>query len=170
MKLVLVNGSTCAGKSTLVKAVLKERDRLYYLSFDALKWGFSQYTPTVHGTDVVTIMFAVAKAVFVMNYSIICDSVLVRAHREKLIALAKEHEYEVIEINIEAGYSVLLKRFDERVARAKADPTLRISNVSHARFKELYDLYESGKNPTVPTIRTDQNNVEDNIVSLLKYI
>lgn len=41
MKLILVNGSTCAGKSTLVKAVLKQRERLYYLSYDALKWGFS---------------------------------------------------------------------------------------------------------------------------------
>lgn len=170
MKLILINGSTCAGKSTLVKAVLKQRERLYYLSYDALKWGFSQYAPQVHGADVVTVMFAVAEIIFALKYDIICDSVLIREHREQLVALAKKHDYEIVEINIEASYDILLKRFDERVARAKADPTIRISNLSRERFQELYDMYESGKNPSVPTIRTDKYSVEENIESVLKLI
>lgn len=170
MKLILINGSTCAGKSTLVKAVLKQRERLYYLSYDALKWGFSQYAPKIHGTDVVTVMFSVAETVFALKYDIICDSILIREHREHLMALANKHQYETIEINIEASYDVLLKRFDERVARAKADPTIRISSLSHDRFKELYDMYEAGKNPSVPTIRTDKQSVEENIEAVLKLI
>jgi predicted kinase len=170
MKLILVNGSTCAGKSTLVKAVLKQRERLYYLSYDALKWGFSQYNPKVHGGDVVTVMSAVAECVFSLKYNIICDSVMIREHREHLMTLAKKHDYEIVEINIEASYDVLLKRFDERVARAKADPTIRISNLSQDRFRELYEIYEAGKNPEAPTIRTDEQSVDENIASLLKMI
>lgn len=170
MKLILVNGSTCAGKSTLVKAVLKQRERLYYLSFDALKWGFSQYNPKVHGSDVITVMVAVAESVFALKYDIICDSVMIREHREHLISLGKKHGYDIVEINIEASYDVLLKRFDERVARAKTDPTIRISNLSRERFHELYETYEAGKNPSAPTIHTDVQSVEENIVAVLKLI
>lgn len=170
MKLILINGSSCAGKSTLVKAVLKQRDRLYHLSYDALKWGFSRYTPKIHGDDVVTVMFSVVETLFALKYDIICDSILIREHREQLMALANKNQYEIIEINIEANYDVLLKRFDERVARAKADPTIRISNLSHERFRELYDMYEDGKNPSVPTIRTDEHSVEENIAAILKLI
>lgn len=170
MQLILINGSSCAGKSTLTKAVLKQRERLYYLSYDALKWGFSQYAPETHRDDVRTVMFAVAETVFALKYSVICDSVIERHHREQLMALAQKHGYDIIEINIEASYDVLLKRFDERVARAKADPTIRISNLSHDRFRELYDMYEADKNTTAPTIHTDKQSVEENIASLLKLI
>ncbi len=170
MKLILINGSSCAGKSTLTKAALKQRERLYYLSYDALKWGFSQYSPKTHWDDVRTVMFAVAETVFALKYDVICDSVIERHHREQLMALAKKHGYAIVEINIEAEYDVLLQRFDERVARAKADPTIRISNLSHDRFRELYDMYEADKNTTAPTIRTDQQSVEENIQSVLALI
>jgi predicted kinase len=170
MKLILVNGSSCAGKSTLVKAVLKERERLYYLSYDALKWGFAKYSPKAHWDDVKVLMFAIAESVFSLKYNIICDSVIERHHREQLIELARKHGYEVIEINVEASYDVLLKRFDERVARAKADPTIRISNLSHERLKELYDMYESDKNPMATTIRTDKQSLEENIATFLTLV
>lgn len=170
MKLILINGSTCAGKSTLVKAVLKRREHLYHLSFDTLKWSFSQYDRVAHGPDVLTVMFAIAETVLSLRYDIICDSILIREDRDHLIAFAKEHDYEVVEINIEAAYDALLKRFDERVARAQANPEIRITNFSRERFQELYELYEAHKNTAVPTIRTDQQSVEENIEAVLKLI
>lgn len=64
-------------------------------------------------------------------------------------------DVEVIEINLEADYDVLLRRFDERVAYALTNPESRISNISKERFKELYDTYEQEKNLQAATIRTD---------------
>lgn len=170
MKLVLINGSSCAGKSTTVKAILKQRERLFHLSYDSLKWSFSQYSPDKHIEDVRVLMLSVAKTMIDLKYDIICDSLLFREPREKLIALMREHNYEIIEINFEADYETLLKRFDERVERAKANPDVRISNLSRERWKELYTIYNDEKSPSATTLRTDEQSIDEILAAVLKLI
>ena len=170
MKFILINGSSCSGKSTIVKAILHTREQLYYLSYDSLKWSFSQYNPDKHIGDIRTLMQSVLQTMITLRYDIICDSGLYSEPREKLIALARESDYEIIEINFEADYDVLLKRFDERVVRAQATPEARISNLSREKWKKLYDIYQKDKNPNATTIHTDKQSIEETIETVLKLI
>jgi len=64
-----------------------------------------------------------------MKYNVICDSGLRKNYREEIIVLARKYNYEIIEINLEADYKILSKRFDERVKAAKTTNT-KISNTS----------------------------------------
>ena len=139
---------------------MAQKERYYQLSYDSLKWSFSQYRPDVHFDDVRALVRAVAESVCGMNYNIVCDSALYRDAREELLQIPKKHGYEVIEINLEADYEVLEERFDSRVKDAILNPEKRISNTSKDRFKELYDIYNAEKNPLALTLRTDRETVE----------
>ncbi len=167
MKLIIINGSSCVGKSTTVKAILKQRDRLYHLSYDTLKRSFSKYTPEQHIDDIRTLMTAVAETMMNLRYDIICDSVLWEEPRERLITQGKHHGYEIIEINLEAEYDILLERFDARVAHAKEHPEIPITNLSQERWKELYDMYQENKNPAAATVRTDTQSAEQTLAAVL---
>ncbi len=160
MKFIMLNGCSCSGKSTIVKNIMAQKERYYQLSYDSLKWSFSQYRPDVHFDDVRALVRAVAESVCGMNYNIVCDSALYRDAREELLQIPKKHGYEVIEINLEADYEVLEERFDSRVKDAILNPEKRISNTSKDRFKELYDIYNAEKNPLALTLRTDRETVE----------
>jgi predicted kinase len=169
MKFILLNGNSCAGKSTVVKNILKQRNHLFHLSYDTLKWSFSQYSPDKQADDVRTALFSLADTIFKMKYDVICDSVLFREWRDKLIDLAVKNDYEIIEVNLEADYETLSQRFDERVSGALANPNRKISNLSKEKFKELYDIYEKEKNPAATTIRTDKLTAEEVAGNIMKY-
>ncbi len=161
MKFISINGSTCSGKSEVIKNVLKRQDRVFHLAYDSLKWSFSKYVPKEQLGDVQTVLFAMAEAVFGMKYDVISESGLHREWREKLFAAARTHGYEVLEVVLEADYEVLEKRFDERVTRATANPELRFSNLSKERFKELYEIFQKEKNPAALVFRSDRQTSEE---------
>jgi len=168
MKYISINGSSCSGKSTIIKDVLKQRDRLFYLSYDAVKWSFSKYSPAEHSKDVHAVMLSMAKTACEMKYDIISDSGLHKEWREKLLSIPRAHGYDVIEVNLETDYKILEQRFDERVAKALANPERRISNLSKDRFKELYDIFQKEKNTSAITFRTDTQNMKEISESILK--
>ena len=90
--------------------------------------------------------------------------------REKFIDLAKGYGYEIIEINFEAGWDVLSKRFEERVAGALANPERRVANLSKERFKEIFDISEREKNPSALTFRTDKQSIEEISNAVMKLL
>lgn len=169
MKLIILNGGTCSGKSTIIKNILKRREHLFHLSYDSLKWSFSFYKPDTHFNDIRTLVLAVAEAVFKMGYDVISDSTLHRESREKLIKLAIKSGYEILEINLEADFEMLSKRFDDRVAGALANSERRISNISKDRFIELYNIFNQEKSTSALIFRTDvqsEEEISDSIINL----
>lgn len=161
MKFIQINGPSCVGKSTLVKRILDEKPRYYKVSYDALKWGFSQYKPDDHFDDVRALVRALAEAVCKIEYNIVCDSGMHLATREQLFEIARRYNYEVIEINLEADYEVLLQRFNERIAAAALNPEARVANKNPSRHRELFDIYQKEKSPGVLTFRTDLMSVDE---------
>lgn len=170
MKFIMLNGCSCSGKSTVVKRVMAEKENFYQLSSDPQKWLFSKYDKNNHFDDLRKIMKSLAETVCEMSYNIICDSALHREDREELLGIARKHEYEIIEINLEADYEVLAKRFDERVEKALTTPNAKISNTSKERFKELYDIFNSEKNLSAIVFHTDTQSVDEVVESILKLI
>ena len=160
MKFIMLNGHSCGGKSTIVKRLMAERGRLYQLSYNSQKWLFSKYSHATHHEDVLTLLLAIAESVCGVKYDIISDGGLFRETREKLFDIARRHGHEITEINLEASFEVLEKRFADRLESTKVDPTRKISNTSKDRFKELYDIYEAEKNPSAITLHTDEQDID----------
>lgn len=170
MKFVLINGCSCAGKSTVVSEVMAKKEHFFHLSGDSLKWSFSQYNRDTHADDTRRLVRAVAESVCEMGYDIICDSALHVETRTKLLEIPEKYGYEIIEINLEAEYPVLVGRFDIRVADAQKNQSKRISNTSKERFREIYEIYESGKNPMAITFRTDKETVDEIVMKIIDLI
>lgn len=169
MKLVILNGSSCSGKSTAIKAVMKEREGYFHLSYDTLKWQFSRYVSGKYTKDIYEIMVATLQALLKQKHNVICEAYH-PAQRVELITLAKKEGYEIVEINIEAEKEVLIERFNERVAAFMANPEKKIANRSIERFEELYKMYQDGKNPDAIVIRSDTQSIEEVWESILKYL
>jgi predicted kinase len=165
-----INGPSCSGKSTIIREVMKVEKNLFYLSYDFLKWSFSGYNSKTHYDLVFDLLLDIAKISFEKKYNIISDSSLYKKDRNKLIDLAKKYNYKIIEINLETDFSVLEKRFAERVASALANPNSRISNTSKERFKELASIFEKEKNSQAIVLRTDNQKIEEVVEEVLKLI
>lgn len=163
MKLIAINGSSCSGKSSVIKILMQGRDNLFYLHYDSLKWAFSKYDREKHYKDVQRIVLSVAKEVFKMKYNVISDSSLTKEFRKELIDLAKDNGYEIIEINLEADLSTLLSRFNERVENAMKiiNKDRKISNTSVDRFMELHEIYHKDKNENAITFNTSTTTPEE---------
>ncbi len=110
-----------------------------------------------------------ADTVFAMKYDVISDTALHKDFRTLLLTLARERGREVIEVNLEANYSVLEKRFEARIAEAHARPEKKISNFSKERFKELFEMYHRDKNTSATTFRTDLETSEAITEKILGY-
>ncbi len=167
MKLLFINGASCAGKSTILKEIMKQRPHTFHLSFDAIKWMFSDYNRATHKDDVGKLFFAMEETILNLEYDILCESGVWREHREKILKLAQEHGYETIEINLEADKLVLEERFKERVNIGKIHK-LKMANTSIDRFNELWEIYRNEKNEEAITYRTDLLSLDEIVSDILK--
>ncbi|MDD4989487.1 MAG: AAA family ATPase [Candidatus Pacebacteria bacterium] len=169
MKLLVLNGASCSGKSTIIKNIMKEKEGYFHLSYDSLKWQFSKYVSGKYYKDIHIIMLSILDAVCKLKHNVICEAYH-RESREKLISLAKEYGYQIIEINLEADFEVLSERFEQRVSEALANPEKRVANRTIERFTELFDIYQKEKNPSAIIFRTDTKSIKevsDAVIALL---
>lgn len=169
MKLIILNGSSCSGKSTIIKNIMEEKEHFFHLSYDSIKWQFSQYASGKYYKDIRVVMLSILDAVCKLKYKVICEA-LQKEFRKELIDLAKGYGYEVVEINLEADWKVLSERFDERVVEALANPKKRIANISKDRFKELFEMHQNEKNPLALVFRTDTQSIEEVSDGIMKLL
>lgn len=170
MKIIILNGASCSGKSTIIKEIMKKKN-LFHLSYDSLKWSFADYKPEKHRKKVKKIFLAVANCVLKMKYNIVSDSNMNKNERVRLIRLAQKMKYEIIEINLETDLKELLKRFNKRVTEHSKNPDRKLSNKSKKRFVEIYNIFNKDKNKKATTFYTDKqgiNEISKNILKLLK--
>ena len=105
-----------------------------------------------------------------MEYTVVFDSALYRENRETLLEIPKKYGYDIVEINLEAAYPVLEKRFEARLEEAAKNPHSKISNTSKERFKELYAIYQSEKNKEALTFQTDEMTLDETFSEIDKVL
>jgi predicted kinase len=169
MKLFVLNGCSCAGKTTILEKIMKEKDGYFHLGYDPIKWQFSRYVSGMYTDDIYEIMTATLTVLCQQKHNVVLEAYY-KEPRLRLIALAKQHGYEVIEVNLEAEWDVLVKRFEERMVKVAADPHIKIANRTKERLKELFDIYENGKNPEAIVVRTDNQTVEEAAKKVLSLL
>jgi len=169
MKLIIFNGASCSGKSTIIKNILKQKEHYFHLSYDSLKWQFSQYASGKYYEDIHKVRISILRAVCELKYDVITEAVH-KISRQKHIDIATEYGYEILEINLEADYEILSKRFDERVASASANPKSRMANFSKEKFQQTFETFQREKNPLAITFRTDTQSIEDITADVIKLL
>src|SRR6202171_5797601 len=115
MKLIILSGAPCSGKSSVASAILARKERYFFLSYDSLKWSFSQYSSGKYYKEIHVIMLAMLRTFCELKFNVVVEA-LHRESRQNLIDVAKEYGYEIVLINLEADYEVLSRRLDERLA------------------------------------------------------
>ncbi len=139
--LLLVNGPSCGGKSTVSKILLEKYGGIFNAKGDHIKWLISDYDAATHRGVVHEMTLELVKIALVNKLSVLKEGGLFEP--EKLVDIAKEHNVAFFVVNISAPKKVLDSRFLERIEAKKNGA--KISNVDPKRFDELYKMYLSTK-------------------------
>jgi hypothetical protein len=89
---------------------------------------------------------------------------------ERFVQIAQEFNVPLFIANISAPKDVLEKRFQERVDKKKADPTVRIANTDPKRFDELYAMYYETKMESPLEFDSSVSTPEEIADVIVKYI
>lgn len=166
---IIMNGPSCAGKSTITKLLLSKHKTFFKLSYDNVKRFYSDYKVETHFEKVYEILSAMARAAVSQGYNVFVDGGIKRKNREGLIQIFKDAGYKVYEFNIEASQETLLERFDRRV-KESAEKNIPITNTSVDRLLKLEKMYHEDKNIHAITYETDMVDAEDIVKSIEGYI
>lgn len=139
--LLLVNGPSCGGKSTVSKILLEQYGGIFNVKGDHIKWLISDYDAPTHRAVVHEMTLELVKIALSDGLSVLKEGGLFEP--EKLVEIAKEHNVPFFVANISAPRQVLDSRFLERIEAKKNGA--KISNVDPKRFSELYEMYLTTK-------------------------
>lgn len=135
--LLLVNGPSCGGKSTVSKILLEKYGGIFNAKGDHIKWLISDYDAPTHRGIVHEMTLELADIALLNGLSVLKEGGLFKP--ENLIELAKKHNAAFFVANIAAPKEALDQRFLERIEAKKNGA--KISNVDPKRFGELYEMY-----------------------------
>ena len=134
------------------------------MSYDSLKWQFSQYASGQYYEDIRTLRFSMLQTLLQLQYNVVTES-LHRASRQKHAKIAASFDCDIVEINLEAEYDVLLERWKARMASGE-----RKENISKERFDEIYEIYMAEKNTDAVTFQTDTQSMDEICAAVEKLL
>ena len=124
MKLIIINGPTGAGKSTLAKKLKDEYPMSFFIHFDGLRRMIGNYHDHREESRVFTfeITFSIMHTAFKQGRDVIIDKIMYdriesafkKRTIDMLYDLAKEYDAEVHELILWADKETIMKRLDER--------------------------------------------------------
>lgn len=156
---IIVNGPTCAGKSTLIVELGKLRPNLFHVSYDRIKRCFLGYAPGTHREDIYAMLKVLVQEAMNRGFSMVKDGGLYKEKVREMTDLLETNGYRLIEVNIEAPDDILLLRFRDRVNGALSGGEQPM-NLSEERFWELNKMYKEVKDPSLKTYDTSKMTSE----------
>lgn len=166
---IIINGPSCAGKSSVVTEIGKIHPELFHLCYDRLKWSYFDYNYATHSERVYELLALLETYAIGNGLSMIKDGGLYRDKIGHLMQIAKDAGYRIVEVNITAPPDVLIERFRKRVEEVTA-LNKKISNTSEGRFWEIHEQTEAHTDKTLPTYDTSKMTSEEiakEIISLI---
>lgn len=136
--LLVVNGPSCGGKTSVSNALLERYSGIFNAQGDQIKWLISDYDSEIYRGVVHDMVLEIIKIALKNNLSVLKQGALYES--EKLAEIAKEFNVPLFIANVSAPTEVLEKRFQERI-EAKKDGVKKISNVDPERFAQLQKMY-----------------------------
>jgi hypothetical protein len=150
---LIVNAPPDADQAKVINALACGKERRFIASANRIKWLISDYSAEKTDRDMLNhVLFDLATSAYAKGLSLIVEGSvsILRGWAKQYLGLVPEYGGASIQVNVEAPYEVLVKRFQERVARADAEGK-KISIRKVSDLKERYDIYQSLKNVQLPT-------------------
>ncbi len=119
---LLISGTSCTGKSSLVKVISQKFPGVYNVAHDKLKWQLAGYDRRQNGEVMKKLVEGFFRVVCEQGLSILLE-VIIRSPEalKRYEQTAAEFGYQFISVKLTAPEDVLLKRWRERVKDAKAN-------------------------------------------------
>lgn len=162
--IVIINGPSNAGKSTITEELFKNRKDFFHLKYDALKRFFIDYDSSKDIDKVIEMSGVIGRDRISKRESLLIEG---DTFDKSILEYAKERGYKIYEFNVEAPYEVLLSRFRERVLNAVPE---KIINTSEEKLLKIYNEYLSSKNIEVKTFNTSIKSSEEIVKEILEDI
>ncbi|MFA4931184.1 MAG: AAA family ATPase [Patescibacteria group bacterium] len=166
--LLILNGPYCAGKSSVAQYLLDNYDGIFRAWRDRIKWMIAGYQAERDGKITAEMTMALIDVALSHGLSVVQDQAITLGWEGKYQLMAKKYETKLIEVNIEASYEVLEKRFAERVAAAKVGA--KISMTDPEKMREQYFYYQKHKNNDNLTYFSDQKTPVEIAEEIIKCI
>ena len=166
-KMIIVNGPSCVGKSTIIDLLFKVKVDIFWLKYDAIKRLFIDYSYPKDFDKIMKLLTLIGKDRIDNEDDILIEGPLYRFAFENIFEYAKHKGYIFYEFNLEAPVEVLIKRFENRVRL----PINGIKiNTSIDRYLEIIDSYEKFKNKDAKTFNTSimsAKAISDDMLAIL---
>ena len=143
--ILIINGPSNAGKSTITELLLSRHKNLFRVSYDKIKWLISDYSAPKYHKVVDELVYTLAKAAFHKGFSLVADGAMLKETREKYRRLAANNKVRFLEINLDAPLPVLKARLKQRVASARRAGT-KISVTTVAGMMRVVRRHYQNKN------------------------
>lgn len=141
--LLLINGPSCGGKSTVTDILFERYGHIYKAKSDVIKWLISDYHAPTYREVVHIMTLETMRVALAHKLSVIKEGASFQ--NEAYTEMASQAKVPLSVVNIEAPWDVLLSRFEQRIEAKRQGA--KISNTDPVRFKELYDMYLNTKQP-----------------------
>lgn len=164
--MLIVNGPSCGGKTTVSELFLKRFKNVFNASGDKIKWLLSDYNAEIHKGIIHDMILEIIKVALKNNLSVLKQGALYEA--EVLLKIAKENNIPVFIANVSAPDEVLKKRFEERILAQKEGA--RISNVNKERFWQLNQIFLSSKMESPLDFDSSTQSPEEIVDTIAEYI
>lgn len=169
-KIIFIYWPSCAWKSTFIKRLLESSKNMFFVSRDRIKWLISDYdrTNTLHFNTLTSMLISMIKIALNNWLDVIVEWKNDLFLNELRWYLASE-KVKIYEINIEATYSVIKERFQQRLVNVEKT-WWKLSNTSEDRLLEMYNEYMKFKKKDILTIDTSIFSEEEVFKKGKEYI
>lgn len=169
--ILILNGPSCAGKTSIARYFSSRYKSIFTPRGDQIKWMISDYKRDnlEYKKQILKMVFGLINFAIKEGFSIVHDWSILDSDRKKLKLLAKRYGFVFIEVNVEADFCTISKRFDERIKAAKSGA--RISLIDPKIMKERYEHYFNSKDKKLPTFdsgKFSSEKISKKIISLIK--
>lgn len=161
-KLIIINGPSCAGKSTIIDEFFLYKKDFFWLKYDAIKRFFVDYEPSHDKEKVQELVTLIGKDRIGRG-----EDILLENYIETIADFAKNNGYDIYQFNIEAPYPTLLQRFQERILNIKAGIKI---NTSEEKHRQIYDTYISNKKGNDITFDTSTLSKEEIVEKIIQSV
>ena len=118
MKLIIINGTTGVGKSTVAEMLHKELPLSFLLDIDAQRRFISEYKDNRKKSGELSFIVsrAIVEAYLNIGYDVIIDKIIVNTKTtlKKFIELGDKYEAETYEFILNASKETVIKRLNDR--------------------------------------------------------
>jgi adenylate kinase family enzyme len=168
--IIILYGPQCSGKSTVAKLILEKVSEVFHASVDKIKWLISDYSAEKYSGKGITdrLVLALMTQAAKEGFSILVEgNTKMMANTEIYSKMAADNNLQLVEVNIEAPYDILLDRFNLRVKDSEIKGN-KISVKTEEGMKERFDKYQELKNHNIPTFDSAKMSPEEILLEIEK--